>query len=60
MNRQKLEKILSKHGCFLLREGSKHSVFFNPKNNKTTTVPRHKEIDDFLAKKILKDLGTEK
>lgn len=25
----------------------------------TSTVPRHKEIDDFLAVKICKDLGVE-
>ena len=45
------------HNCQLLREGSKHSVFYNPVNNKTSTVPRHREIDDFLAKKICRDLG---
>jgi len=25
--------------------------------NKTSTVPRHAEIDNFLAKKICRDLG---
>lgn len=57
MKREALIRWLHKHGCVLIREGSKHSVFFNPKNNLSSTVPRHNEIDDFLAKKIKKDLG---
>ena len=50
-------KILKKHGCVHLREGPKHTVFFNPRDNKTSTIPRHNEIDDVLVKKILKDLS---
>lgn len=56
MNRKKLLKHLQGQGCFLLREGSKHSVFVNMQNHKISTVPRHNEINDFLAKKICKDL----
>lgn len=48
---------LKKHGCGLLREGNKHSVFCNPKTTSTSTVPRHTEIDDWLARKICRDLG---
>jgi len=40
-----------------VREGKKHSVFVNPKEERTSTVPRHNEINDFLAEKICKDLG---
>lgn len=47
---------LRRQGCYLLREGRKHSVFVNPKSNRTSTVPRHKEINDFLADKICRDL----
>lgn len=57
MKRLKLLKILKEHGCVFMREGSRHTVFFNPQNNRTSTVPRHNEIDDMLAKKILGDLG---
>ncbi len=57
MKRYKLIKYLKKLGCFLLREGSNHSVFYNPIYNKTSTIPRHKEIDDKLVKKICRDLG---
>jgi predicted RNA binding protein YcfA (HicA-like mRNA interferase family) len=57
MKRKKLIKHLLKQGCIFIREGAKHSVFYNPLLKKTSTVPRHSEIDDFLAKKICKDLG---
>jgi len=43
-------------GCRLLREGSNHSVYVNPRNAMVTTVPRHREINDLLARKICRDL----
>jgi len=30
---------------------------YNIRIGRTSTVPRHKEINDFLVKKICKDLG---
>lgn len=57
MKRKDLIRHLLKEGCIFVREGAKHSVFFNPLLRKTSTVPRHKEIDNFLAKKICQDLG---
>ncbi|XOB40613.1 MAG: type II toxin-antitoxin system HicA family toxin [Candidatus Nealsonbacteria bacterium] len=59
MKRKYLIKHLIKNRCIFIREGARHSVFFNPLIKKTSTVPRHKEIDDFLAKKICRDLGIE-
>ena len=50
-------RLLRANGCVLLREGGKHTVVHNPANNRTSTIPRHREIDDFLARKILRDLG---
>jgi predicted RNA binding protein YcfA (HicA-like mRNA interferase family) len=47
---------LESHGCRLLREGGSHSVYVNPAARKTSTVPRHREIDEFLARKICRDL----
>jgi len=38
-------------------EGKKHTLFFNPATNKSTTVPRHNEINTFTARGICKDLG---
>jgi predicted RNA binding protein YcfA (HicA-like mRNA interferase family) len=57
MKRKQLTSYLKEQGCLLLREGKRHSVYYNPNNNKTSTIPRHKEINDFLARKICRDLG---
>ena len=56
MKRRDLVRHLLKKNCVLLREGAKHSVFFNSSENKTSTVPRHNEVRAELAKKICKDL----
>ena len=60
MKRVALLKHLSTHGCELVREGSRHSIWKNLNNNKMTAVPRHKEIKEFMAQKICKDLEIEK
>jgi len=57
VKRKFLLRHLQKHGCRLLREGKRHTVYYNPENNKTSTIPRHNEINDFLARKICRDLG---
>jgi mRNA interferase HicA len=51
-----LVRHLDAHGCELLRQGANHSVHVNRAARKTSTVPRHRELDDFLARKICKDL----
>ncbi len=56
MKRQKLISHLTANGCVLVREGAKHSWWGNPANNKRSAVPRHSEINDFLARKICRDL----
>ncbi|MBI2322465.1 MAG: type II toxin-antitoxin system HicA family toxin [Chloroflexi bacterium] len=48
---------LRKHGCVLLRQGSGHSVYWQPVRRTTSTVPRPAEVADTLAHKICKDLG---
>ncbi len=60
MKRRQLLMHLIRQGCFLFREGRNHSVFVNPNNRFTSTVPRHREINDFLANKICKDLKIRK
>jgi mRNA interferase HicA len=57
MKRGDLLRHLRDHGCALLREGARHSWWHNPTLNKRSSVPRHQEIDDGLARKICKDLG---
>lgn len=57
MKRIVLIKHLIKEGCIFIREGAKHSVYFNPLTRRSSTVPRHNEIDNFLTRKICRDLG---
>ena len=57
MKRIALIRHLKKHGCHLIREGGKHSIWGNMELNVKTTVPRHTEIKNQLAKDICKDLG---
>ena len=57
MKRQDLIRHLESHGCVLLREGGRHSVYVNLANSQISAVPRHREINDFLARKICRDLG---
>ncbi len=56
MKRIDLIRHLERHGVQFLREGGAHSVFVNRVAGKVSTVPRHREINDFLARKICKDL----
>ncbi len=56
MKRRDLINHLEKEGALLLREGGNHTIYYNPVNNKVSAIPRHREINDFLARKICKDL----
>jgi mRNA interferase HicA len=56
LKRRDLIRHLAEHGCELLREGGRHSVYVNRATKKASTVPRHNEIKEFLAMKICRDL----
>jgi predicted RNA binding protein YcfA (HicA-like mRNA interferase family) len=56
MKRRELVRHLEQHGCELLREGTKHTVYVNRKARKSSTIPRHREINEGLARKICRDL----
>lgn len=57
MKRRSLVRHLEDHGCELLREGGRHSIYINRTMRRTSAVPRHAEINDGLARKICRDLG---
>lgn len=59
MKRRDLERKLRIAGCYLKREGNSHSLWTNPKTGAIEAVPRHNEIKEPLAKKILKNLHAE-
>lgn len=54
MKRQALIKKLIAAGCIFVRPGGKHDLYMNPKTGKKQPVPRHREIDENLARHILK------
>ena len=58
MKRRELIRHLERFGCVLVREGAKHSRYINLADpRRTSTVPRHTEIDDLLAQQICRQLG---
>jgi len=59
MKRRDLIKRIEGFGCQLLRHGGKHDIYHNPKTGATQPVPRHKEINEILARKIIRDLSTD-
>ena len=56
MKRIDLVRHLAAHGCELLREGANHSVYVNRKARMASAIPRHREINEHLARKICRDL----
>jgi predicted RNA binding protein YcfA (HicA-like mRNA interferase family) len=52
MKREDLLRHLLQHGCALLREGGRHSIFVHRAAGKSSAVPRHREINEILARKI--------
>lgn len=56
MKRRDLIRHLEAHRCEFLREGGNHTVYINRAARKVATVPWHREINDFLARKICRDL----
>ncbi|MCL2353250.1 MAG: type II toxin-antitoxin system HicA family toxin [Defluviitaleaceae bacterium] len=57
MKRRDLIKKLEKNGWYLLRHGANHDIYTNGLRNEP--IGRHIEIDEKLAKKILKRNGIE-
>ncbi|MDA3950778.1 MAG: type II toxin-antitoxin system HicA family toxin [Spirochaeta sp.] len=56
MKRRDLVKQLEVAGCVLIRHGGKHDWYRNPATGMSQPVPRHREINEILAKRILKQL----
>ena len=56
MKRLKFIGHLTENGCIWYREGSNHTLYFNPLTKKVVAVPRHSDIPDILCKEICKQL----
>ena len=59
MNRRDLIRRLEEQGCVLTRHGGKHDWYTNEKTKRSQPVPRHTEINENLAKSILKKLAND-
>ena len=57
MKRRELIKILEDMGCVLVRHGSAHDWYTNHETRQSQPVPRHSEINNNLAKSIIKKLS---
>ena len=57
MKRRDLLKKLNELGCTLTRHGGNHDWYTNHKTQTSQAVPRHNEIDEHLAKAIIKALS---
>ena len=57
MKRRDLLRHLSQHGCEFVREGAEHSIWENTVTKSRTSIPRHREIPDYTAARICKQLG---
>ena len=56
MKLAELERHLRQQGCVLKRQGGAHAIWENPANRAWTVVPRHRELKEFLARRICKQL----
>lgn len=57
MKRRELIQKLNRMGCLLIRLGGKHDWYSNPRTGISQPVPRHREINEHLASRIIKLLG---
>lgn len=57
MKRRDLIKKIEESGSVFIRHGGKHDWFQNPQTKVSQPVPRHSEINEMLAKHILRKLG---
>ena len=56
MKRRDLIAHIEAHGCRFVREGANHTVYEGPTGLRST-IPRHREVKDDIARKICKDLN---
>jgi len=59
MKRRDLVKEIENMGCVFIRHGGKHDWYQNPKTKVSQPVPRHRKINENLARHIMKMLRDE-
>ena len=56
MKRVDLLRYLEANGCEFHREGASHTIYVNRAARRSSAIPRHREINEILARKICRDL----
>ena len=59
MKRLDLIQTIEGFGCLLVRHGAKHDWYQNPVTGMLQAVPRHREIKEHLARRIIRLLSNE-
>lgn len=59
MKRIELIKMIEGFRCVLVRHGAKHDWYRNPNTGMTQPVPRHREIKEHLARRIIRLLSND-
>lgn len=57
MKRRDLIRRIEEAGAVFIRHGGKHDWYQNPKTKVAQPVPRHTEINEMLAKSIIRKLS---
>jgi predicted RNA binding protein YcfA (HicA-like mRNA interferase family) len=57
MKRADLIKLVESSGCVLIRHGAKHDWYRNPNTGISQPVPRHRDINELLARHVIKMLS---
>ncbi|NCO66881.1 MAG: addiction module toxin, HicA family [Candidatus Aquicultor secundus] len=57
MKRKDLIKKIEEMGCAFIRRGGNHDWYQNPETKISQPIPRHREINESLARHIIKMLG---
>jgi predicted RNA binding protein YcfA (HicA-like mRNA interferase family) len=57
MKRIDLIRTIEDLGCQLIRHGGKHDWYRNPNTGVSQAVPRHREINERLAQRIIRLLS---
>jgi len=56
MKRKDLIRKLEEMGCIFIRHGGNHDWYQNPRTKVAQPIPRHNEVNENLAKHIIKML----
>ncbi len=55
MKKRELVKLLESNGWYVKRNGGNHDIYTD--GERTEPIPRHPDINERLAKRIIKKLG---